>query len=630
MHYTHSHHTNTLFRTILVLSALSVIPCIHGRYIGIQQRSAGDDLVHTHHYYTGQFDNTCPKEYAHIGYKFQQSREGDRISNSLFDTTLLHFLGSNTPPDQRDKTQDIYADYFCLSRATDVSLAFAPRIQNNIVHFTAYLQLPEVCNGLYIHLNAPLEHSRWQLRASTDHCFYGPEILHQEIPSVPALDPGFRDYMFTTTLPDDTTDAHLYSKFKTVAPFTSLQDALSFPAIGVIKKADYGKFFGNDEDDLRLATVNVDLGLSAFDTECMHMGFYAKCAAPTGTKYNKKHAEYLFAPTIGDPYWKIGAGITGHYSMYLSEESALSVLWQGYITRWCHSHQTRSFDLKNNGNFSRYLTLKEFDSTKLPTGKVIRAIDYTTRRVKSHIDAQGEGIIEAVYANACGFSAGIGYNFYARAGEELTLCQKTSLPIDTTNWGIANILNTVQVMGFETTGTNASNETVNVESGPNANGVAFLCATNSDATLYDLGTTDNAHPYHIPATSDTAPDGYVYFTYISQTSPVDGDPVSQWEKYIPNISGIPLKIISVGDTDLHKDIAFTPQPVFLTINDIDLDSNTLPKMISHKFFGHAGIAWSDCCYAPYLQGGFEIECASNTDQHVINWWGVSLTGGLCY
>jgi len=634
-------------------------------------RSPSDDLVQNRHYHAGQFTNCRPRDYFRVAYKFQQSIHGDRFAQSLFGSDRLQFLGSkfkdgeempnNLPT--KDET-GIYADYFGLAPETNATLVFRPRVQNNVIHFILHLDLCDILNGLYVHLDAPIVNSRWQLRQSTQYCYAGNGSFQNQVPRA-WLVPGLVGDVFDSTK----TNTLQFANYLYAPNVETLQLALSGQAFGKVAQWNYGRFFGNDEDTTRLAAFNADLGYSAYDSEDMHLGVYFKVSAPSGTHRGQNHAHYIFAPTVGDPFWKIGAGITGHMSWFDEcHDQSITLLAQAYLTRWGHAIEWRTMDFKKNGPLSRYLMLKEFwykdfddqsgDPAAVPstlvknvttispfaTGNMLRATEYTTRRVKVGVEMQGEGLIECVYRHGCGFSMGLGYNVYGKSGENVELCKRTESAIDKKPLGITSGID--QVIGFQTKNAPPA-EIISVPFVPNtqailrgAFGVQYLTATQSDATLYNKGTTDGPGvDYHQSGTGILPGErGYVYLIY-QETDPVDGTALTVYQDRIAQLSGtvtgVFQKVMSVDNPPTDKlttyDIKFTPAVVPVTLNDLDVESAQLPGYVTNKFFGHMGYEWADCDSTPYVHGGFEAEFAPDKyPAAFLSAWAVYLTGGLSF
>lgn len=617
----------------------------------LMPRSPHSDLVQSAHRLGYQFSNNCFYGHFRVGYKFQESFHGKRMAESLFglqspttnkhddnDATLT-FSGSGIT--NRNAT-DLLADYFGLATETsNLKISFRPRIVNHTVNFNLQVGLSELLEGLYFQLDFPLVYHKWQLRDSYGYAS-GKEIKNAPTLSTTKFFPGYMDNVGSITV--TTGDTPVYTPTYTrPSPVTSLDDALSTIKFGTQKDAlQYGKFFGNVDHDTKLAAVVFDLGYNFYDCPDYHVGAYFHLAAPTGTKIDDAHAQYLFSPTVGYDHWQVGAGLTAHAELYNCDcDHILTAYAQGYIAHLCERKQVRSFDILNAGHLSRYMLLKEIEPrTNAATGKIITAIDYSTRQSKVSVDVLGEALLELVYKNACGFSVGGGYNIFGKTAEEVKILENVSHPKDSSLWAIKGTTNMADSgFGLTLSGTDQNFAgTIGTNNSVPRTVHSYLSASQDNATIFAGGTTDNALALYVPANDTT--DGFVYLDNWQRvtTDPLLPDPQAG-DTYLPTPAGSVYNVSyesAKGTLAMNADnsnldfTTLTLAPVVLDINRLDRASAEAPSQVTHKLFAHAGYEWVDCDWTPFVRAGAEVEFAAHDDKGAMSAWGIFFTGGLSF
>jgi hypothetical protein len=92
---------------------------------------------------------------------------------------------------------------------------------------------------------------------------------------------------------------------------------------------------------------------------------------------------------------------------------------------------------------------------------------------------------------------------------------------------------------------------------------------------------------------------------------------------------------AINDTQSKADIkgnfgaTDNPSPVFITTDDIDVDSARHPGAVSHKLFTHLAYTWENCDYLPFLGLGGEVEF-SGRDNRALDQWGIWVKGGFTF
>ncbi|MDP3889305.1 MAG: hypothetical protein Q8Q25_02045 [bacterium] len=340
---------------------------------------------------------------------YTRSVRPDRIAEALFSTNVLTLSGSqitNRPE------QDFLADYFGLSPSFISSVQLVPRIQNALFIFDGYLGLDEWYPGLYAEIQIPAGWTDWKMELREKVIQNGKET------TFPA------NYMTTNAL---------------AAPIERFEDALS----GTVT-------FGHMQDPLKfgkviscyshskngLADVHGALGLNFLLRENGHVGLSLRAAAPTGSRPN---GEFLFEPILGNgKHWELGIGFNGHVLVWEKDgEQEMAFHAQANFMHLFGACQRRSFDLKTNGSFSRYMLAKEFKDGDY-TGTLTPLINYTTLPCKVTVDFQADIALMFCYTYN-EFIFDLGYNGWIRSKEKI--CIKDCIPLRTLGLkGIQNVI----------------------------------------------------------------------------------------------------------------------------------------------------------------------------------------------
>ena len=86
-------------------------------------------------------------------------------------------------------------------------------------------------------------------------------------------------------------------------------------------------------------------------------------------------------------------------------------------------------------------------------------------------------------------------------------------------------------------------------------------------------------------------------------------------------------------TDIKGNFAPDPDdgtdPVFISTDDLDINSARHPGAVSHKLFTHFAYTWENCDYLPFLGLGGEVEF-SGRDNRALDQWGVWVKGGFTF
>ena len=107
--------------------------------------------------------------------------------------------------------------------------------------------------------------------------------------------------------------------------------------------------------------------------------------------------------------------------MWSGEDSNLAFFLEGNVTHIFRSRQCRLFDLVDNGPFSRYMLLKEFETngaTYTYANNLINATCFTNRDVHVSIGVKADFSLKLAY-RWCGLGLDLGYNIYGQSREKI-------------------------------------------------------------------------------------------------------------------------------------------------------------------------------------------------------------------
>lgn len=514
---------------------------------------------------------------ADIGYMYEQSFFDEDIAACLVGSPTLSFKGSQVAGRTSD---DFTADQFGLSPLFEGTAHFAPHVSNHSFHLQGMWCAPDCypVPGLFLRGRMSITHQTHSLFNSCN-----PFITTSEGSEFP---PG---YMSDTS----------------VAPLGGLQQALSgaFTFGNMQSPWKAGRFEVGSISDTKIAGITFDVGYTALHDCLQDFSLFIRYRAPVGTDLNghQKHAQSFFAPIIGDgKHHQFGAG--GSFSGEIwSDDVGRSVVVhaQAYGVHAFSNQQVRSFDLRDRGCLSRYLLLKTFDKDTLaPLTDLIPAINITTLPVRVRLPAIGELAIELMFRSTHATFT-IGYNLYGQKAEKLCLNAK--------QLGNNNILYGVKgCTGVDYFAYGVGGGLITAPLSP------FAVPLNATA---DITTTSTC------STIDTN-GGQTTFT---------GSAIGVAWNNVFNGNRSPANAVTAGAPVGSLTTAFTssPDPVTLSLDDIDICSGSAPHQIVHK--GILAVLYSLDCYThhePYLSAGFTAEGSGSVC--ALKQWGLWIKAGTTF
>ncbi len=486
--------------------------------------------------------------------EYTRSFNNNSIAEYLFGRNSLSFSGSQVP--NRNETEEILADYLGLPTSFQGSMRFNPLIQNIIVELNYYLALDTWIPGLYTRIHFPLTIALWNLNIKT----------REKCPKIRPIFP----------------DCYMSNKdtLQSVQTLSSLQQAFSgYGLFGDMNSPfDFGKFAFQPQQKTGIADIYINLGWTRMANQSHYLAFYGQVVIPGG---NKPEGIMFFEPMVGNGRrWEVGAGSEGRITLFESNRQTLGIYFLGYVNYRLKAFQIRSFDFKDQGFFSRYMLLKEFNKEHNYAGNMLNAIDYTTKSLRAGSLVVGDASVKLSYY-ICNFGFDIGYNIWGTTSEKIHLV-KNVYPSDLNHRNFAfkgtsgvcyRVLNT------------QTNEII---------GEANLNATSSESTSTSSALIDNPQVI-IPPNPDIA---------ITWDSPITNNIILA-EKSSP--------IVRIDIEDLNK------------------CSAALPCQLSHKFFAHIDYTKFAVNWEPEIGVGAEVEFNGRPDlRSTISQWGIWVKGLIAF
>lgn len=221
-----------------------------------------------------------------------------------------------------------------------------------------------------------------------------------------------------------------------------------------------------------LDDIQFKLGYDILKNDESHASLYLVATAPTGKRPN---AQYLFEPLVGSKNGSFGVGLNAEVGLCDFKDKTCAFMVDLKYRYIFGATERRSFDLCNNGDWSRYLLVVTADQllNSQPAINLLTVPTHVTPR--STID-----LWTAINIPVCNFNVEIGYDFWWRQSEKI--CKKCPI---VAGYGI-------QTLALCTSGSSASTATI-CQAAQGSN-VTVTDATFTPITDADLNLNSAAHP----------------------------------------------------------------------------------------------------------------------------------------
>ena len=526
-----------------------------------------------------------------------RSFDSDTLANRLFgplnvspqssDELSANVTGSQVP---NRGSNDWLADYFGLSTTFQSKLFFKPRVSNFIIDFEFYVGLDEWVTGLYFWAHAPIVATRWNLN------------FREEVNNTLALQGYPAGYFAPAAVP-------VGNLVSDASDFLSDQDVPTLPGGVTFEPLNFARLEQARQNKTALAEIQMALGYNFILCEDYYLGLNFRVYAPTG---NRPKGIFAFEPIAGNgKHWEVGAGFMAHYMFWRScdEESSLGFYAIGNFTHLCNTHQTRTFDLKGKPN-SRYMLAERLGTPNNPpnlfanpiqgtaAGSTVPAAQFNNAyapvanltTLKVNVSSPVQVDITALFNySACGLSVDLGYNFWAKTCDKISL-RNDQGPTRLESGSVWALKGDANVYGFV-----ASNAVTNP---PAPSTPIALSATESLATI-NAGTNGLA-------TQNPGIDNPEFAMFSTAD---DSDQLTVLPGQTADLS---------GTNAAHTQQRTSNDPVFLSNSNLDLDG-ARTKGLSNKIFAHLSYTWCECeDLMPYLGIGGKAEFGPRQVEKICN------------
>lgn len=207
--------------------------------------------------------------------------------------------------------------------------------------------------------------------------------------------------------------------------FTTLTQALMNPDL------QYGRVCCSSlvgVDDVQIKFLK---NFTLCEDDSLFGDIYALLGVPTG---HGSKARYLFEPIVGSNHVQIGFGLNAEKSFDWCLCDRFSLYGELKWRYGFNGTETRSFDMKPNGQWSRYMLF----TTPLASAEPFPAINDLTFKV-TVTPRNSFDLLLAAHAEHDAWSFEVGYNFWYRQSEKVCPC------IDLPNVGIADLVGIAQL-----------------------------------------------------------------------------------------------------------------------------------------------------------------------------------------
>jgi hypothetical protein len=376
--------------------------------------------------------------------EYTRSFRANRIAHALFGDSLcggqfLNIQGSRVA--NRTETA-LLADYFYLPTDYSSQVSVKPEIQSFLVDINAYFGLDKWATGLYAWIQAPITWTKWNLHLEENVLDAGLNphdegyFTVNELPRS-ALLPNFLSYAAGAT-PNDPTNGMVNG----VLTETASKGDVDQLFVTKFNPLMCGNICTGSDSATRISEIRAALGWNFLLGERYHLGFNIQTSIPTGTK--NYHGQLFAAQNGNDHHWELGAGITGHYLFWQSEDEERSwgINLDANLTHLFNHNQIRCFDVCGKP-LSRYMLVEKLGTpvvdgligsteavTENPTVSTVPDAQFqaqfaplanvTSFNVDVSVGVQADIVLWFNYKNGP-FNWDLGYNLYARSCEKLKL-----------------------------------------------------------------------------------------------------------------------------------------------------------------------------------------------------------------
>lgn len=189
----------------------------------------------------------------------------------------------------------------------------------------------------------------------------------------------------------------------------------------------FGKICGN-HTKTGLDDIQIKLLKKLYQNDCYTLDGYFLLGIPTG-KGSK--ARFVLEPLVGSKHLQLGAGGYARTTLHEYNCGTLSLVGEAKWRYGLSGNECRSFDLKNNGQWSRYLSLVTQDSPYTRSPAINQLTMYVDTTPRNSVD-----LYLALHGTRNNLQFEIGYDFWYRQREKVCLRSGNNF---STVYGIADL-----------------------------------------------------------------------------------------------------------------------------------------------------------------------------------------------
>ncbi|NRB21357.1 hypothetical protein HRU45_01285 [Candidatus Dependentiae bacterium] len=184
--------------------------------------------------------------------------------------------------------------------------------------------------------------------------------------------------------------------------------------------------------------VQLKLGYNWYWDDENHFGLYTLATIPTGKKEN---IEYLFEPIIGSRHASFGVGLFADFGGWINDDHFLNWMTTCDYRYVFSAKEMRTFNLCNNGQWSRYLQIVAAGNSTEP----FPGVNCLTKEVSVCPNSQFQ-LWSAIHYEFCNWGIEVGYNYWWRNHETIhdIACQNNIAIFDITANPIENAVSASQ------------------------------------------------------------------------------------------------------------------------------------------------------------------------------------------
>lgn len=189
-------------------------------------------------------------------------------------------------------------------------------------------------------------------------------------------------------------------------------------ATGNYSVMQYGLIDGDQSTGAKFGDIEMTAGYSFVSNDDNSFSVAVRASAPTG---NKATGKYMLEPIVGrGGNWGLGGYAAGHVKLWEgNNDNRFTFKFMSDVMHLFTTDTVRSYDLTANGAGSRYLLVANYANGTYQSS-IQNLINVSTLASQSSFGVEGDVAVAFNYAGR-GWTLDVGYEFYGRSAEELTI-----------------------------------------------------------------------------------------------------------------------------------------------------------------------------------------------------------------